>query len=414
MCQKQLKQSKTITMDNYAARLQPVELIQVEKNKFAITCNSKIYFVSALIFDLFKNLKNGYDLATTHQKIESVYNNVPDQASLSKIVEENIQRFLANKTTEQIQANNYINFQRKLFSKELLEKITSVFSILFNRYIFIVLFFTTAYASFQLLKTIIKRGALFNSNLAWHDGVGLVIMSYLFLLGLAVFHEIGHASATKKYGIKAKEVGFGFYLFFPVLYTNVSEIWLLSRYKRILVNLGGVYFQLIINGLLYVLFTLGVSSNIIFSLFVTNSILIAYSFNPFMRNDGYWIYSDLFDIPNLSAIAFDYPLRFIHFLKGKVNYFHPPQIKSIGQRIALFVYATAMYVLIGMLPMGIYELTIRNYDLLQGFMNTKSTLFGLEYYEAVFKIIKTLIFYCLVVYFGFRMLKMIMLKYKTI
>jgi putative peptide zinc metalloprotease protein len=401
-------------MNNYASRLESVQLVQVEKNKFAITCNDKIYFVSSLMFDLFKNLKHGYDLATTRQNMNSTYANLPNEHNLHKIVEDNIQRFLAAKTPEQIKANSYINFQTKLFNKDSLASITKVTSVLFNKYVFIIMFSVSAYWSALLFKSIVSKGALFSSNIAWQDGLGLVLISYLFLIGLAVFHEIGHASATFKYGIKAKEIGFGFYLFFPVLFTNVSEIWLLGRFKRIVINIGGIYFQLIINGILYLLLQQGVSSNIISSLFVTNSILILYSLNPFMRNDGYWIFSDLFDIPNLSATAFDYPLRFIHFLKGRIDTFHPMHIKSTTQRIALAVYASAMYILIFMLPMGMYELSISNYELFQTFLQTKGSLHGAQYYEAWFKMAKTLIFYGLLAFFTFRMFKMIVNKYKTI
>lgn len=401
-------------MNNYAAQLETIQLVQVEKNKFAIRCNDKIYFVSSLMYDLFISLKNGFDLTTTHKNITSKYSNAPEEEQLKKIVEDNIARFLTVKSPEQKKANSYISFQTKLFNQSILSSISKVLSLLFNRYLFIVLFLGSSYVTILLLKTVINNGTLFNSSITWQDGLGLVLLSYFFLICIAIFHEIGHAAATYKYGIKAKEVGFGFYLFFPVLFTNVSEIWLLGRYKRILVNIGGIYFQLIINVILYAMYLCEVPLNIISSLFVSNSILIIYSFNPFMRNDGYWIYSDLFDIPNLSATAFDYPLRFIHYLKGRVKPFHPSHIKTVTQQIALFIYAGSMYFLILMLPLGFLQLTLRNIDLTQTFILTHNQLNGVLYYEALFKLTKSMIFYSLVFYFTFRMFKMIFKKYKTI
>jgi putative peptide zinc metalloprotease protein len=401
-------------MKNYSALLEPVQMIQVDKNKFAITCNDKIYFVSSLMFDLFTSLKNGLDLSVSLKNIAVKYENVPDETQLEKIVEENIQRFLAEKTPEQKKASSYINFQKKLFSKEFLSTFTKYTAILFNKYVFLILFSASTYWSFLLLKSIYMRGTLFDSNIAWHNGIGLVLLSYLFLLAIAIIHEIGHASASHKYGIKAKEIGFGFYLFFPVLYTNVSEIWLLKKYKRILVNIGGIYFQLIINGLLLFLYKSDISNNLVCSLFVTNSILILYSLNPFMRNDGYWIYSDLFDIPNLAATAFDYPLRFIQLLRGKIKNFHPNHINTRIQKIALFAYSILMYVLILMLPIGLLRMTLHNYELAKTFLTTQNKLSGILYYEGLFKMAKTTMIYCLIAFFTYRMFKMIIKKYKTI
>lgn len=48
---------------------------------------------------------------------------------------------------------------------------------------------------------------------------------YILFLFLLFIHELGHAAAAYAYGIKPKEIAFGIYFIFPVLYTNVSGIW---------------------------------------------------------------------------------------------------------------------------------------------------------------------------------------------
>lgn len=74
-----------------------------------------------------------------------------------------------------------------------------------------------------------------------------IILGVLLLLLLSSFvHEIGHASACRHFGVKHGGIGFGLYLTFPVFYTDVSEIWKLKRTERIVVNMAGVYFQLIL------------------------------------------------------------------------------------------------------------------------------------------------------------------------
>lgn len=79
----------------------------------------------------------------------------------------------------------------------------------------------------------------FSSHVNVYSILGLLV----FMLGSSLFHELGHASACKYYGIKHGGIGFGLYLNIPVLYTDVTEVWQLKRSQRCVVNLAGVYFQ---------------------------------------------------------------------------------------------------------------------------------------------------------------------------
>ena len=80
---------------------------------------------------------------------------------------------------------------------------------------------------------------LFNNKV----NVYLVVGLFAFMLGSSFFHELGHASACKYFGVRHGGIGFGLYLNFPVLYTDVTEVWKLKRGERCVVNLAGVYFQ---------------------------------------------------------------------------------------------------------------------------------------------------------------------------
>ncbi len=125
-----------------------------------------------------------------------------------------------------------------------------------------------------------------------------VFIIYPLLLLSLLFHELGHASASASYGITPKTIGFGFYYVFPVFYSDVSKIWVLNKYKRIIVNLGGIYFQIIFINVLIVLCYLSGYTQLTYVIYI-NYLIILVSLNPFFRNDGYWILSDYFNIPNL-------------------------------------------------------------------------------------------------------------------
>ena len=128
--------------------------------------------------------------------------------------------------------------------------------------------------------------------------LGTVLLAYpLFLVSL-LLHEFGHSSACVRGGIAPSEIGAAIYLVFPVFYSDVSASWQLSRWRKVRVDTGGVYFQLCA-GAVY-LFLLVVTQQRIFQValaMVLGSCFL--SLNPFFKFDGYWVLTDLLDIPNL-------------------------------------------------------------------------------------------------------------------
>jgi putative peptide zinc metalloprotease protein len=120
-----------------------------------------------------------------------------------------------------------------------------------------------------------------------------VLMAATFLL-----HELGHAAAPSRPGQQPAEIGIGLYLIFPILFSNVTSAWALTRGQRIVVNLGGIYLQGLATACL-VPFQLHGGDPVLALTIVLNLLSILVNLNPFFRFDGYWIYSDLFGIPNL-------------------------------------------------------------------------------------------------------------------
>ena len=120
------------------------------------------------------------------------------------------------------------------------------------------------------------------------------------MLASSFFHELGHASACKYFGVRHGGVGFGLYLTFPVLYTDVTEIWKLNRRQRCVVNLAGVYFQSY--GLILLLVAFFVTGDdILRYLILIMNLGFLMTLNPFFKFDGYWIASDLLGVPNVAA-----------------------------------------------------------------------------------------------------------------
>jgi putative peptide zinc metalloprotease protein len=122
-------------------------------------------------------------------------------------------------------------------------------------------------------------------------------------LGLAVAillaHELGHATACKAFGANPSGIGIGFYLIFPAFYSDVSSAWQLNRWKRVVVDLGGTYFQLLATAVLAGLFLATGWSPLLAAIWMSIA-TAAFSLNPILKFDGYWVVADSLGVTNLS------------------------------------------------------------------------------------------------------------------
>jgi putative peptide zinc metalloprotease protein len=142
--------------------------------------------------------------------------------------------------------------------------------------------------------------------IAAHFGASLGNGDFLLVYGLVLLsvlvHEFGHASACGRFGTAYGDIGIGLYLVFPVFYTDVTRIWRLSRRQRAVVDLGGVYFQLLVAGL-YSGVYLATGSVLWLLAVVQIDFLVLMTLNPVVKFDGYWLVSDVLGIPNLGRRA---------------------------------------------------------------------------------------------------------------
>ena len=125
------------------------------------------------------------------------------------------------------------------------------------------------------------------------------------LPGLGLFtiamlaHELGHASACMWFGEAPSEIGFTIYLIYPAFYSDVSCAWRLRRRQRVVVDLGGCYFQSIISCIF--LFAYYATRWEPLRACVTISLFTAlFSLNPIFKFDGYWMLADLLGVANLT------------------------------------------------------------------------------------------------------------------
>jgi putative peptide zinc metalloprotease protein len=128
----------------------------------------------------------------------------------------------------------------------------------------------------------------------------VIIQGYLLFLVSLVAHEFGHACACVRFGAKSRAIGVTLYLIYPAFYSDVSDAWSLPRWQRVIVDVGGCFFQMAFSGLFAILFIFTGWEPLRFAL-----ILVVYScvfsLNPIFKFDGYWVLADALGIVNLGS-----------------------------------------------------------------------------------------------------------------
>jgi putative peptide zinc metalloprotease protein len=144
------------------------------------------------------------------------------------------------------------------------------------------------------------------------SNAGSLWVLLLCLLSI-LFHEFGHAAAVAKYGGSPGHIGFGLYLLLPSFYADVSEIWRFRRRERMVVDLGGVYFQQLSFVVFAVLGHYFLAPEF-FAVCYFIDLMAWFNLNPIFRFDGYWFLVDYLAIPNL----YQHALRYIAYRIRKV------------------------------------------------------------------------------------------------
>ncbi|MFH0903011.1 MAG: hypothetical protein V2A73_20470 [Pseudomonadota bacterium] len=124
--------------------------------------------------------------------------------------------------------------------------------------------------------------------------------TYLVVVTILLCHELGHAAACKAFGARPSSIGFGLYLVFPALYCDVSSAWQLARWKRVVVDVGGLFFQLVATAIFGAVYLVSGTPSIATAVWVSVAIA-SFCLHPFLKMDGYWLVADAVGVPNLGS-----------------------------------------------------------------------------------------------------------------
>ncbi len=158
-----------------------------------------------------------------------------------------------------------------------------------------------------LLVALLNAGRIAHALPSMQEFLGpqnLLLMLSIFV-AVKILHEAGHAFTARFFGAECNECGVMLMVFTPVLYTNVSDSWLLPRRQRMLVTAAGIIVELCIAAACSILWWTaapGLTRSILLNTMILCSFnTLLFNGNPLLRFDGYFLLADWAGIPNLAS-----------------------------------------------------------------------------------------------------------------
>jgi len=170
-------------------------------------------------------------------------------------------------------------------------RITRPFAWLFRRWIVAPVLLAFAVTCWWVLW---EQGLAAGARQAF-DSPGLLLAVFALTVASAGWHEFGHAAACRARGATPGAMGAGLYLVWPAFYTDVDDSYRLSRWGRLVVDLGGLYF----NALVAVVMTgvwLVTGLEALLLIVASQLLLMLRQLAPIIRADGYHILAGVPDL----------------------------------------------------------------------------------------------------------------------
>lgn len=172
---------------------------------------------------------------------------------------------------------------------------------------------------------------------------------YLGLVLIKSLHEFGHAVVCRHYGGEVHTMGIMFLIFTPIPYMDATSSWSFrSRWERAFVGGAGMIVEVFAAGLATFVWAYtgpGLIHSLAYNImFIASVSTVLFNANPLLRFDGYYILSDLLDIPNLHTRARQYLRHLIeHYLFAYRDSISPVETRREASWLAAFGILSGIY-----------------------------------------------------------------------
>lgn len=123
-----------------------------------------------------------------------------------------------------------------------------------------------------------------------------------------VIHEFGHGLTCRHFGGECHDMGVLLLVFSPALFCDTTDAWTMpNKWHRIAISCGGIYVELCLASIACLVWWFtgpGVAHTVALAIMaLCSATTVLVNANPLMRYDGYYVLSDLLEIPNLRQKA---------------------------------------------------------------------------------------------------------------
>ena len=131
---------------------------------------------------------------------------------------------------------------------------------------------------------------------------------WVALACIKVIHEFGHGLSCKHYGSECHSIGVMLLVFSPTMYCDVTDSWMLhNKWQRIMIGAAGMYFEALLSTVALLIWwntEPGMFHYLCLNTFFVSTVsTVIFNANPLLKYDGYYMLSDLLEIPNLRQKA---------------------------------------------------------------------------------------------------------------
>jgi putative peptide zinc metalloprotease protein len=168
---------------------------------------------------------------------------------------------------------------------------------------------------------------------------GNIIYLYVALVMIKSLHEIAHGVVCRRFGGEVHVLGIMLLVFTPLPYMDATSSWTFrNRWHRVLVSAAGILMEIFIAALAVFAWAntgQGALHSLLYNImFIASVSTLLFNANPLLRFDGYYILSDILDIPNLHTRAKEYITYLIERYAFGCKDIHCP-VQSMSEAISL-------------------------------------------------------------------------------